>query len=124
VVAWITKKMIYSDIAATVPARQRSWAAQPCQLMDGNPTMNGLKDLIRRKGAILPLATLLFPSVAFPFSRPFAFLLLLALLLVALAKHDRSGGVYFTLFLLVLIVIVVSALLIVGLAYIHRVISG
>ena len=87
--------------------------------------MNGLKDLIRRnKSAILSLATLFLPIVVFPFSRPFALLLMLSILLGAFAKHDRSGGIYFTLLLLVLIVIAVSALLIVGLAYVHRVISG
>ena len=87
--------------------------------------MSGLNHLIRRnKSAILNLAILFLPIMAFPFSKPIGLLLLLAILLVALAKHDRSGGVYFTLFVLVLIVMVVSALLIVGLAYVHRVISG
>jgi uncharacterized membrane protein YfhO len=87
--------------------------------------VNGFKNVIRRnKGGIFASAICLVPVVTFAFSRPVALLLLLVILFAAVAKYDRSGGIYSTLFLLVLIVIAISALLIVGLAHVHRVISG
>ena len=87
--------------------------------------MIGFKNMpLRNRWAILRPAILLLPIAAFPFSRLVALSLLLAIVLTVLAKRDRSGGIYFTLFLLVLIVLAVSVLLIFGLAYIHKVVSG
>lgn len=86
--------------------------------------MNGVNNILRSRGIILRAVALLLPILAFPFSRMIALLLLLGIILAIVAKHDRSGGIYFTLLLLVLIVLAVSVLLIVGLAYIHKVASG